>query len=180
MTLEAVFKDLAVKWERLVEELEHGLLWSVTQMKPEEDEHTLAHYYIDGATDLLDLACQGLLACRSVTAETSVAQAGKALVRCQERYNVLAERYENRLASKAELRRLRRFGAEKGDAWGAWAKQVADALVRCRQPMDVLNGSWFGCWQELTDRIGLQGVSVHAIGQQITVPKADAKAESIT
>jgi hypothetical protein len=180
MTLEAVFKDLSAKWERLVEELEHGLLWSVTQTQPEE-EHTLAHHYVDGATDLLDLARKGLTACRSVADRTlGLAQAGKALLKCQEQYNALAELYDSRLASRLQLRRLRNFGMERGGAWNDWAKHVRDALVRCRTQMDELNRGWFGCWQELTDRIGMQGVSVQAIGQQITMPKTEAEVESAT
>ena len=178
MTLEAVFKDLSLRWERLIEELEQGLLWSVTQMKPEE-EHALAHHYVDGATDLLDLARNGLTACRSVVEGTlSLAQTGKALLLSQEQYNALAELYQSRLASRIRLRRLRRFGAEKGGAWQDWANHVRDALARCRLPLDELNRGWFGCWQELTDRIGTQGVSVQAIGQQFTMPKTEAEIES--
>jgi hypothetical protein len=129
---------------------------------------------------MLDLARQGLTVCRSVCDGTSLGQAGKALLQCQEKYNALAELFESRLASRAHLRKLRQFGTEKGGAWDTWAKHVREALTRCRPPMDDLNRSWFGCWQEMTDRIGMQGVSVQAIGQQITVPKTNAEVESIT
>src|SRR3974390_3534108 len=123
MTLEAVFKDLSAKWERLVEELEHGLLWSVTQVKP-DDEHALAHLYVDGATDMLDLARSALSACRTVADGTSLGQAAKALLQCQKEYNALAELYHDRLASREQVKRLRRFGTPKGGARRDWAPRV--------------------------------------------------------
>ena len=58
MTLEAAFKEQLAKWEGLVEELEHGLLWSVTETKPEE-EHTLVTQYLDAATDLISHGPRG-------------------------------------------------------------------------------------------------------------------------
>ena len=64
MTLEVAFKDLTAKWERLAEELEQGLLWSVTETKPAE-EHALATHYVDAATDLIAAAGEGLAACRA-------------------------------------------------------------------------------------------------------------------
>jgi hypothetical protein len=180
MTLVDVFVDLSGKWKRMVEELEHGLLWSVVEMKPDE-EHTLAHHYADGATDLLDLAHKGLAACSSVAdGSPSLAQAGQALLNCQRQFNALVELYDSRLASRSLLRRLQRFGTEKGGTWQVWANHVRDALVHCKSPIDDLNRTWFGCWQELTDRISVQGVSVQAIGQQITMPASAGEIRSST
>lgn len=181
MTLEAVFSELSAKWERLVEELEHGLLWSVTETKPDE-EHALASHYVDGATDLVAIARAGLETCRPIAAAApNLAQASKALLRCHEQYNALVELYHANLASYGRLRRLKRFGREKA-AWRDWAIHVCRALDHCRTPMDELNRTLFTCWQELTDRVGLGGVSVQAtnIGQQITLPRTGAEVESIT
>jgi hypothetical protein len=181
MTLEAVFSDLSAQWKRMVEEGEHGLLWAVTETKPDE-EHALATHYVDAATDLVAIAREGLAACPpSAAATPNLAQAGKGLLRCQEQYNALVSLYYSRLASYSRLRRLKRFGREK-TAWRDWATHVRKALDLCRGSMDDLNRALFCGWQELTDRVGLGGVSVHAtnIGQQITVPKTEAELESVT
>jgi hypothetical protein len=170
MTLDAAFKELSARWERLAEELEHGLLWSVTETKPAE-EHMLATHYVDGATDLVSAAREGLAACRAaVDAGPSLGLAGQALLRCQERYNVVTELFNSRLASYGRLRRLRRFGREKRGAWRGWAAHVRKALDRCHRPMDDLRWALFSCWQEVTDRVGTVSVAVQAtnIGQQIT------------
>lgn len=171
MTLEAVFRDLAARWEQLAEELEHHLLWSVTEMKP-ADEHALAHHYVDGATDLVAAAREGLAACRAADAAAGLGPAGQALLRGQERYNALVELFNSRLASYGRLRRLGRFGREKGGAWRDWAAHVRTALDRCRRPLEEVNRALFRGWQEVADRLGTAGVSVRAtnIGQQITLP----------
>jgi len=181
MTLETVFKDLAVKWERLAEELEHGLLWSVTETKPTQ-EHALATHYLDAATDLIALAREGLETCRAADNGTSLSKAGQSILRSQERYNVLAEQFESRMASFDRLRRLQRFGREKRGAWRDWAVHVRKALDRCRQSMDDLNRALFGCWQELADRVGISTVSVQStnIGQHITMSQTEETVDAMT
>ena len=127
MTLEAAFKDLTAKWERLAEELEQGLLWSVTETNPAE-EHALATHYVDAATDLIAAAREGLAACRAaVDGGLSLGQAGQSLLLCQARYNALIELFYSQMASYGRLRRLRRFGREKGGAWRDWAAHVRKA-----------------------------------------------------
>jgi hypothetical protein len=182
MTLEAAFKDLSAKWERLAEELEQGLLWSVAETKPDE-EHALATHCLDAATDLVSTAREGLAACRAAAdGGLNLAQAGQALLRCQERYNALVELFHSQMASYDRLRRLRRFGREKRRAWRDWADHVCQAVDRCRRPMDDLNRALFGCWQEVADRVGISTVSVQAtnIGQRMTVQQAKGAVESIT
>jgi len=182
MTLEAAFKEQLAKREGLVEELEHGLLWSVTETKPEE-EHTLVTQYLDAATDLIATAREGLEACRVVADEVpSLGQAGQSLLRCQERYNAMVELFNSRMASYGWLQRLRHFGRGKGGAWRDWATQVRKGLDRCRRPMDDLNQTLFNCWQEVADRLGVNAVSVQVtnIGQQITVPRPEGVVESMT
>jgi hypothetical protein len=182
MTLEMAFKDLTARWERLAEELEEGLLWSVTETRPDE-EHAMATHYIDAATDLIATAREGLAACRgAVDGAPNLGLAGRSLLRCQERYNALVALFDGEMASYRRVRRLRRFAREKGGAWRGWADRVGEAVGRCRQPMDDLNRALFGCWEEVTERVGISTVSVQAtnIGQQITVPQAERIVESMT
>ena len=182
MTLEAAFKDVTAKWERLAEELEQSLLWSVTETKP-AGEHALATHYVDAGTDLIAAAREGLAACRAeVDGGLSLGLTGPSLLRCQERYNTLAGRFHNEMASYERIRRLRRFGLEKGAAWRDWVAHVHKALDRCHRPMDDLNRALFGCWQEVADRIGMSSVSVQTtnIGQQIRMPQTEGAVESMT
>jgi hypothetical protein len=179
MTLEAAFKEQSAKWEGLVEELEHGLLWSVLETKPEE-EHILVTQYIDAATDLISTAREGLEASQVVANELpSLGQAGQSLSRCQERYNAMVELFNSRMASYGRLQRLCRFGREKGGAWRDWAAQVRKGLDRCRRPMDDLNRTLFNCWQEIAERAGMTSVSLQStlIGPQIVVPEAGSRSD---
>jgi hypothetical protein len=182
MTLEGMFMDLATKWERLVEELEHGLLWSVMETKPDE-EHALATHYVDAATDLIAAARLGLAACQTAAdGNTSLGQSGKSLLCCQQQYNSVVELFDSTMASYARIRKIKRFGSEKRNAWRDWAAQVCKAVERCRQPIDDLNRAIFNCWQEVADRVGTSSVSVQTtnIGQQITVPQTEGAVESMT
>src|SRR4051794_5875791 len=111
MTLEAVFNNLAAKWRRLSEVVEHDLLWCVTQNQPAvPDEHHLGTEYTDAVTDLAAAAREGLEACAAVARPPDLARAVQALVRCQGKYNAVAELFETRLASYRLLRRLAKFG----------------------------------------------------------------------
>jgi hypothetical protein len=181
MTLEAAFNELLVKWRHLAEELEQGLLWSVIETKPPE-EHALANHYVDGATDLVAAAREGVAACQAA-ADGGPGPAARALLRCQQQYNAVVEQFHERLASYGRLRRLRRFGREKGGAWKDWAVHVRQAVGRCRRPMEGLGRMLFGCWQEVIDRLATAGVSVQAtnIGQQITMPaESGTRVEAMT
>jgi hypothetical protein len=182
MTLEATFKDLTARWDRLAEELEQGLLWSVTETMPAE-EHALATHYVDATTDLIAAAREGLTASRTATDDgPNLIRAGRALLLCQEQYNALVRLFRTRMASRGRRRRLRRFGREKGGAWRDWTVHVRRAMDRCHRPIDDLNDALFGCWQELADRVGIGTVSVRAtnIGQQITIPQAESAVDSMT
>src|SRR4051812_16598921 len=99
MTLEAAFTDLSSRFERLVEELEQGLLWSVMETMPAE-EHALATHYVDATTDLIAAAREGLTASRAaIDGGPSLVRAGRALLLCQGRYHALVGLFENRMAS---------------------------------------------------------------------------------
>jgi hypothetical protein len=173
MTLEAVFNTLTARWRRLLEVVEHDLLWCVTKHQPQvPDEHHLGSEYTDAATDLVSAVRDGLAACAAVPRPPDLAGAVQALVRCQGKYNAAAELFETRLASYGRLRRLAKFGREKGGASRDWAAAVRTALGVCRGPLGELSQALFGGWQEVAERVGGAGVSVRTtnIGQQVTVP----------
>src|SRR5262249_44151011 len=142
-----------------------------------------ATHFVDGATDLIALAREGLEAAREgAEGAPDPGAAAPALLRCQERYNTLAEMFQTRLASYGRLRRLLRFGRGRGPAWRDGAAHVRKALGRCRGVMGDVNRALFASWQEVTDRVASVGLRVQAtnIGQQISVPTAAAAAEAMT
>jgi hypothetical protein len=175
MTLEAVFDNLTTRWRRLLEVVEQDLLWCVTKSQPEvQDRHHLGAEYTDAATDLLSAVRDGLAACAAVPRPPDLARAALALARCQGKYNVVSEMFETRLASYGRLRRLAKFGREKGGACRDWAAGIRTALGVCRGPLAELNGALLDGWQEVAERVGGASVSVQTtnIGQQVTVPDA--------
>jgi hypothetical protein len=182
MTLEAVFNDLSRKWDRLAEELDDGLLWAITQTKPEE-EHELATQYLDMTTDLISTAREGLEAARAPSSNGTfnTGLATQSLLRCHERYNALADLFNSRMASYARLRHLRRFGRQRGRAWRDWAAHVRKGLEHCRGPMDDLNRALFDCWQEIAERADLTTISLRftTVGQQIIVPEAGKRSDRV-
>jgi hypothetical protein len=183
MSLEAVFNDLAVQWERLTDELDHGLLWAITETKPHE-EHELANQYCDMATDLITAAREGLEASRAPTTNGAFNSglATQSLVRCHERYNAMADLFNSRMASYSQLRRLRRFGRERGRTWRDWADHVRKGLEHCRGPMDEVNRALFRCWQEVAGRTELTSISLQFtnVGPHIIVPEAGGRSDRTT
>ncbi len=171
MTLEAVFKDLSKKWQTLHDQLVDDLLWSVTETKPDED-HTLANYYMDGTTDLISEVKRALGETKKVAeGQPNLAQASQVLMCCQECYHYLTKRLLAEFLSYQRIKKLMRFGKERGNGWRDWAAQMRNALDRCRQPLEDVNQSLFHCWQEVADRVGMTSVSVQAssVGQHIAL-----------
>ena len=183
MTLETVFHDLSVQWERLVEELEHGLLWAITETKPDE-EHELANQYLDMATDLISTAREGWEASRAPTSKGAFnpGLATQSLLKCHERYNAMMDLFNSRMASYAGIRRLRRFGRERGRAWRDWAANVRKGLDHCRGPMDDVNRALFTCWQGVAGRTEVPSISLQFtnVGPQIIVPEGGSRSEGVS
>jgi len=172
MTLEAAFKDLSGRWQALHEQLEQDLLWAALETKPDE-EHALASRYVDGITDLVAEARQAAADSRRLAeAPPDLAQAGRGLLGAQRRFARVAQRLSADLLAYPRLRKLRRFGRERGGAWRAWAVQVHHALERCRAPLADLGQALLQCWEEVAERVGMTVVSVHSssVGQQFALP----------
>jgi hypothetical protein len=172
MTLEAAFRDLSGRWQALHEQLEQDLLWAALETKPDED-HTLASRYVDGITDLVAEVRQAAADSRRLAeGPPDLAQASRGLVAAQRRHARVAQLLSGEFLAYPRLRRLRRFGRERGGAWRAWAAQVHRSLARCRAPLADLGQALLQCSEEVAERVGVTVVSVQTsnVGQQFTVP----------
>jgi len=74
------------------------------------------------------------------------------------------------------IRDLLELGTRRGGGWLPWAREVHDALERCRAPLDHVHRYLLECWQDVAERAAAGSVSVQAtnIGQQVTVPSEPA------
>jgi hypothetical protein len=181
MTLEAAFKDMSERWQALHERLEQDLLWAALETKPDE-EHSLASRYVDGITDLVAEARQAAADSRGLAVgPPSVTLASRGMLAAQRHFTRVARRLSADLLAYSRLRKLRRFGRERGGAWKDWAGEVHRALERCRQPLADLDAAMLQCWEELAERVGMTVVSVQTsgVGQQFNVP-AGAEAPGAT
>jgi hypothetical protein len=180
MTLEAVCKDLNRRWQTLHDQLVDDVLWSVTETKPDE-EHTLAGRHTDAVTDLIAEVERAQNEMKALSeGQPNIADAGRILTFCQERFHRIASVIFADLLSYQSIRKLRRFGRERPGAWHDWTEHLQKALHRCRGPMDDLSRALLDCWKEIADRAGMNTVSVqnNCVGQRIEVPAERSGAET--
>ena len=104
--------------------------------------------------------------------------AGRALGDCQARFNRLSAVFTFELTSWERVALVRRFCTEHGSEWRAWWKEAAVSIQACREPIDGVERALLACWQELTDRLGAGGLSVHAqVGHPLTVHEVSQENE---
>ena len=158
MALEAAFRDLEVQSRRLYETLGE-LRLMIVEDKPELGESVLVDTLGDTVEDLLGWLTEALAAAsqgrRAVTSLADPSCAQQQLVRCQERFNRIAERFFAELVSYEQLAELLSAGQERGGEWQAWAWGVKEALENCRQPVGGVNQALFCCWRAVTEQSGV-------------------------
>jgi hypothetical protein len=186
MTLEASFVELDKKLEHLEQKMDY-LLWAVVQGQPEAGPgHTLADRYDAAASDFMggvkearEAAAAGRKAAKNPLA---LSEARQALITCQAQFNQLLSRFYGDLFTFDRIDALNELADERKNEWAKWVYGVKDAMSQCPQPLDNVGQALFRCWQDLTERVGLQSVSAQAvsIGPQIhsTRKKASKKREA--
>ena len=184
MSLENVFKELNTHCRNLRETLLE-LRTTAVEDKPLRGDVVLVDELGDAADELggwmEEAAAAALEAQQAVRYPIDFERAKRSLVLCHACLNRVSNRFYIHLASYEEIAKLAGLGRERGGEWGAWSRGVKEAIYRCRPHLYDLNESAFGCWQELTDRLGMTSVSVHStgVGQQISVSEArDENGES--
>jgi hypothetical protein len=83
------------------------------------------------------------------------------------------------LLTHESIRDLLELGRRRGGGWLPWAREVHDALERCRGPLDDVHQSMLECWQDVAEWSAAGSMSVQAtnIGQQVSVPSGPAYEE---
>ncbi|HXG90951.1 MAG TPA: hypothetical protein VNN73_01105 [Blastocatellia bacterium] len=185
MALEGSFKELSARFNGLRD----GLIEFRTSVldKPAEGDVVLVDLLGDAADDLLGWIEEASEACaearHALSYPIDLDRARRALVTCQEKFNLAAQRFSSDLVVYERIAELTSLGEERKGEWLVWANSVKEAMELCRQPFYETSEALFLCWQELAERIGMNSVSVQAtnIGQQIRVPSADeAVREGVT
>jgi hypothetical protein len=179
MTLRKTFDQLAMKVRELsnaVRELE------VHIADQSAAEAVLVEHLEDAVQDLLASLGEARVAVGQALAPGErtgrLEDAGSELARCHECVLQLTRKLGALLAYES-IRDLLELGKRRGGGWLPWAREVHDALERCRAPLDDVHEVLLECWQDVAAWSAAGSVSVQAtnIGQQVTVPSELAHEE---
>ncbi|MBI0539371.1 hypothetical protein D9599_28000 [Roseomonas sp. KE2513] len=155
MTMATAFEAVLLALEELRACAGERLHWAVLHARPAGGEHVLAGRYEDGATEMLALAeeaeAAGLRgeAAAGLGAALDLGGSAEALVTLGRSVRALSRRLHGSLASPEAHAALQALaGSEEGRDWAPWARSVAEALGRCREPMTRLEDQMAGAWEE--------------------------------
>ncbi len=172
MTLEATFQNLCsgiAEWSQYVQDLRV----TIVEDKPLGGDRALIDQLGDATYDVrghleeaLEFADEARRAVEMNSINSDLAR--RRLASCNERINNAMKNYLD-LISYERVGELVEMGAEFGREGQAWVGSVKSALDQCRQMMHKVNQLILQSWLELTDRMAISPVAVHAtnIGQQI-------------
>jgi hypothetical protein len=109
----------------------------------------------------------------------------EALTACQKAFNALVKTFWQNVMSFEQIQDLVALGRDRGNAGEQWLKWTSTFQSWVTDLLDCfpgVNETLSLSWQELTDRLARNSVSVQAttIGQQITVPEEKETREGIT
>lgn len=182
MALESAFQDLRAQLDNLRDVLV-GLRVTVVEDKPRLDDIVLVDVLSDHIDEMAGRVEEARLAAaeglRSVDGRHDPGGARRAVIACQEHYNLMSNRFVSDLVRYERIAQLIRVGRERGGEWRAWSRGVRDALEGCRQPLFEVGQALFACWRELVERAGMSSsVTVRAtnIGPRVVLPAASQAA----
>ena|SRR5881628_3450153 len=183
MTVEAAFRDLTLRLRRIEDALD-GLRLTVIEDHPLDRDVSFVDALSNVTLDLLgqtkeaiEAACEGE---RAVGHPPDLDRARRALARCHERFNLVAQQFTTRLASYETLTDLTDLGRQRPGEWRAWSASAKEMVDRLQQPLHDVEFALLACWQELVERATQMVVSVQAVGQQIQVPDRQWAREGLT
>ncbi|TPG61345.1 hypothetical protein EAH89_02000 [Roseomonas nepalensis] len=154
MTLAGAFEAVLQALEELRACAGERLHWAVLHARPQGGEHVLAGRYEDGATEMLALAEEAEAAALRGEAAAGLGAAldlggtAAALVALQRGVRGLSRRLHGLASPEAHAALQALAGSEEGRDWGPWARSVAEALGRCREPLARLEDRLAGAWEE--------------------------------
>jgi hypothetical protein len=180
MALEKTFQGLSMQMRRLRDRLVE--LWlTVVEDRPPKKQHKLADDFADAVDDLRGWIEEGLQSAadaeHSVGHPLDIDKARRSLVRCQEQFARIEERFVSGLASYERLDDLSTMGRERDSQWTKWTSAVRQGVDHARLQIEVTGKALTDCWQELAERVGMTTVSINStnIGQNIVRDSAEAR-----
>ena len=172
MTLEASFHVLGLRFQALCDAVS-ALQITAGEDKPLTGGVALIDSVSNTVEDLLASLEEADAAARqarqAVAHPPDLQTARHSLVLCQQHFNDLSYRLTSDLLCYERVAELATFSTERGGEWLAWSNALKEALDCCRQPAFDVNQALFLCWQEISERAQVSGVSVKTtnIGQMI-------------
>lgn len=155
MTMATAFEAVLQALEELRACAGDRLHWAVLHARPDGGEHVLAGRYEDGATEMLALAEEAEAAvlrgeeAAGLGAALDLGGSAAALVSLHRSVRALSRRLHGGLASPEAHAALQALaGSEEAREWAPWARSVAEALGRCREPMARLEDRAAEAWEE--------------------------------
>jgi hypothetical protein len=167
MALDAAVGNLMKRLEELGEAVAM-LQWAAVEDRPRKGDSVLVDIIGGISDDLLALAREA----RQCATESRKAlgpppdldRVRRLVTTCQERFNILSQRYFSELSAYERIAELKQLARERRGGWPAWSTEVTRSIERCREPLHEANQALFLCWQELAERAGATNISVRAVG----------------
>jgi hypothetical protein len=165
MALEVAFKILCTELQTLREGLS-GLLITIREDKPLSNDALLVDILNDTIEELLGWLEEGMMAAYegqlAVGHPIDLDHARRALARCQEKHNLITQKYALDMISYERVDELLELGRQRKGEWLAWSVSVKDGLEHCRQPLYMSNKALLVCWQEIAERVGMTMLSLQS------------------
>jgi len=168
------FADMRHQLQVLQEALE-ALGTTIDEDRPTRDDVVVAASLGDAV-----LSVRGILedaraaaddACESTGHPLDMERARRALTTCQRQFHRFAAEFSHDLASYERMFDLESIAQERGRDWAGWVMVVKQGLEQCQALVEAQRDALFASWQELTERLSVASVSIHAtnVGQQFSV-----------
>jgi hypothetical protein len=93
-----------------------------------------------------------------------------ALIAIQRCMNRVLKTFIEEVTAYEAIKTLFVMGHRKGGKWPAWIELVRTVIEACQRPLYETFEALLECWQELSDKLNANGISLRTtnIGQQIT------------
>ncbi len=155
MTIATSFEAVLLALEELRACASQHLQWTVLHARPPAGDHVLAGRYEDWAVEMIatteEAEAAGLRgeAAAGLGAALDLGGSADALVALHRTVRSLARRFHGGLASPEAHAALQALASgEESRAWAPWAGSVAEALGRCREPLETLEDRVADAWAE--------------------------------
>src|SRR5579862_9659294 len=183
MALEKTFQDLSRQMRRFRDRLFEMRL-TIVEDRPETNEPALVDDFEDAVEDLRGWLENALVSAadgeRGVGHPVDLDNARRSLLRCQEQFDRIDERFFSGVASYEKLDDLNNMGRNRDSEWTAWAGAVRQGIDHCRLQIEETRSALKACWQEIAERVGTTNISVSTtnIGQKIVTATSETDRKS--